>query len=43
VAVVPYTESIFRLVTRLEPHRALACIELAQIKSCVEAIDVRAI
>jgi hypothetical protein len=42
VAVVPYTESTFRLATRLAPRCALSGIELALVKSRGEVIDVRA-
>ena len=42
VAVVPYTNSTFRLATRLAPRCALAGIELALVKSRGEVIDVRA-
>ena len=41
VAVVPHTESTFRLATRLAPRCALAGIELALVKSRGEVIDVR--
>ena len=41
VAVVPYTDSTFRLATRLAPRCALAGIELALVKSRGEVIDVR--
>jgi len=41
VAVVPYTESTFRLATRLAPRCAVAGIELALVKSRGEVIDVR--
>jgi hypothetical protein len=41
VAVVPYTESTFRLATRLVPRCALVGIELALVKSRGEIIDVR--
>lgn len=40
VAVVPYTESTFRLASRLAPRCALAGIELALIKSRGEVITV---
>jgi hypothetical protein len=43
VAVVPHTESTFRLATRLAPRCALAGIELALVKSRGEVVDVRAI
>jgi hypothetical protein len=42
VAVVPYTESTFRLANRLAPRCALAGIEIALVKSRGEIIDVRA-
>ena len=42
VAVVPHTESTFRLATRLAPRCALVGIELALVKSRGEVIDVRA-
>ena len=42
VAVVPHTESTFRLATRLAPRCALAGIELALVKSRGEVIEVRA-
>jgi hypothetical protein len=42
VAVVPHTESTFRLATRLAPRCALAGIELALVKSRGEVMDVRA-
>ena len=42
VAVVPHTESTFRLATRLAPRCALAGIELALVKSRGEVVDVRA-
>jgi hypothetical protein len=40
VAVVPYTESTFRLATRLAPRCALAGIELALVRSRGEIVDV---
>ena len=40
VAVVPYTESTFRLAKHLAPRCALAGIELALVKSRGEVIDV---
>lgn len=42
VAVVPHTESTFRLATRLAPRCALVGIELALVKSRGEVIDMRA-
>ena len=42
VAVVPYTDSTFRLATRLAPRCAQAGIEIALVKSRGEVIDVRA-
>jgi hypothetical protein len=42
VAVVPYTESTFRLATRMAPRCASAGIELALIKSRGEVIEVKA-
>jgi hypothetical protein len=42
VAVVPYTDSTFRLATRLAPRCALARIEVALVTSRGEVIDVRA-
>jgi hypothetical protein len=42
VAVVPYTESTFRLATRLAPRCFLAGLELALVTSRGEVIDVRA-
>jgi hypothetical protein len=42
VAVVPYTEPIFRLATRLIPRCAEAGIEIALVKSRGEVIDIRA-
>jgi hypothetical protein len=42
VAVVPHTDSTFRLATRLAPRCALVGIELALVKSRGEIIDVRA-
>jgi hypothetical protein len=42
VAVVPHTESTFRLATRLAPRCVLAGIELALVTSRGEVIEVRA-
>jgi hypothetical protein len=42
VAVVPYTDSTFRLAARVAPRCAVAGIELALVKSRGEIIDVRA-
>jgi hypothetical protein len=41
VAVVPYTDSTFRLATRLAPRCAQVGIEIALIKSRGEVIDIR--
>jgi len=41
VAVVPYTEPVFRLATRLIPRCAETGIEIALVKSRGEIVDVR--